>query len=134
MTPISCGDMSSEMYLDIEVYLSEYLQSGQVYHGVCLYGTTAGYGAGADTNISIYNRWRAESGSRCYRSRHRKTSEPNVSNCNNNSAKPGLTVTDLDRGISPRLQSPSVTSWAPKPHLLLQIETFKIRRKVCLDL
>ena len=57
MTPISCGDMSSEMYLDIEVYLSEYLQFGQVYHGVCLYGTTAGYGAAADTNISICNRY-----------------------------------------------------------------------------
>lgn len=36
-------------------YLSEYLQSGQVYHGVCLYGTTARGGAGADTNISICN-------------------------------------------------------------------------------
>ena len=45
------------MYLDIEVYLSEYLQSGLVYHGVCLYGTTAVYGAGADTNISICNSW-----------------------------------------------------------------------------
>ena len=56
MTPISCGDMSSEMYLDIGVYLSEYLQSGQVYHGVCLYGTTAEYGAAADTNISICNK------------------------------------------------------------------------------
>ena len=99
--------MSSEMYLDIEVYLSEYLQSGQVYHGVCLYGTTAGYGAGADTNISIYNSY---------------------------SAQTVPDVTDLDKLFSPRLQSRSVTSWAPKLLLLLQIETFKIRREVCLDL
>ena len=99
--------MSSEMYLDIEVYLSEYLQSGQVYHGVCLYGTTVGYGAGADTNISI---------------------------CNSYSAKSGLGVTDRDTGIPPRLRSQSVTSWATKPLLLLQIKTFKIRRKVYLDL
>ena len=99
--------MSSEMYLDIEVYLSEYLQSGQVYHGVCLYGTTAEYGAGADTNISIYNRY---------------------------STNKGLGVTDRDTGVPPRLKSRSVTSWAPKPLLLLQIETFKIRRRVCLDL
>ena len=95
------------MYLDIEVYLSEYLQSGQVYHGVCLYGTTAGYGVGADTNISICNRWERN---------------------------PGLDVTDQGKPFSPRLKSRSVTSWAPKPFLLLQNETFKIRRKVCLDL
>lgn len=87
--------MSSEMYLDIEVYLSEYLHFGQVYHGVCLYGTTAGYGAGADTNISICNRWERN---------------------------PGLGVTDRDTGVPPRLQSQSVTSWAPKPLLLLQIK------------
>ena len=96
MTPISCGDMSSEMYLDIEVYLSEYLQSGQVYHGVCLYGTTAGYGAGADTNISIYNRWRADSGSRCYRSRHRGPSPTSISISNILGPKTPLTVTDRD--------------------------------------
>ena len=95
------------MYLDIEVYLSEYLQSGQVYHGVCLYGTTVASGAGADTNTSI---------------------------CNSCSANSGLGVTDRDTGVPPRLQSRPVTSWAPKPLLLLQIETFKIRRKVCLDL
>ena len=99
--------MSSEMYLDIEVYLSEYLQSSQVYHGVCLYGTTVASGAGADTNISI---------------------------CNSYSAKSGLGVTDRDTGVPPRLQSRSVTTWAPKPLLLLQIKTFKFRRKVCLDL
>ena len=107
MAPISCGDMSSEMYLDIEVYLSEYLQSGLVYHGVCLYGTTVTSRAGADTNISICNRWRRN---------------------------PGLDVTDRDAEGPPRLQSRSVTSRASKPLLLLQIETFKIRRKVCLDL
>jgi len=95
------------MYLDIEVYLSEYLQSGKVYHGVCLYGTTVASRSGADTNISICNRYSANS---------------------------GLDVTDRDAGVPPQLQSRSVTSWAPKPLLLLQIETFKIRRKVCLDL
>ena len=79
--------MSSEMYLDIEVYLSEYLQSGQVYHGVCLYGTTVASGAGADTNISICNRY---------------------------SAKTVPDVTDLDKPFSPRLKSRSVTFWAPK--------------------
>ena len=99
--------MSSEMYLDIEVYLSEYLQSSQVYHGACLYGTTAVSEAGADTNISIYNRWERN---------------------------PGLGVTDRDTGVPPRPRSRSVTSWAPKPLLLLQIETLKICRKVCLDL
>lgn len=99
--------MSSEMYLDIGVYLSEYLQSGKVYHGVYLYGTTAGYGAGADTNISICNGWERN---------------------------PGLDVTDRDAGVPPRLRSRSVTSWAQNQSLLLQIETFKIRRKVCLDL
>ena len=62
MAPISCGDISSEMYLDIEVYLSEYLQSGQVYHGVCLYGTTGEYGDAADTNISICNRYSTNTG------------------------------------------------------------------------
>ena len=77
-------------------YLSGYLQSGQVYHGVCLYGTTARGGADADTNISICNRWRRN---------------------------PGLDVTDRDTGVPPRLQSRSVTSWAPKPLLLIQIET-----------
>lgn len=87
MTPISCGDMSSEMYLDIEVYLSEYLQSGQVYHGVCLYGTTVASGAGADTNISI---------------------------CNSCSANSGLDVTDRDTGIPPRLKSQSVTTTGQK--------------------
>lgn len=94
MTPISCGDMSSEMYLDIEVYLSEYLQSGQVYHGVCLYGTTAGYGAGADTNISICNRWERN---------------------------PGLDVTDRETEVPPRLQSRSVTVTRQKQSQMLQI-------------
>ena len=96
MTPISCGDMSSEMYLDIEVYLSEYLQSGQVYHGVCLYGTTVGYGAGADTNISI---------------------------CNSYSAKTGLDVTDRDEREAAKQTSRSVTTGNKFPILLLQIET-----------
>ena len=58
----------------------------------------------------------------------------NVSICNNWEQISHLAVTDRDTGIPPRLQSRSVTSWAPKPLLLLQIETFKIRRKVCLDL
>ena len=96
MTPISCGDMSSEIDLDIEVYLSENLQLGQVYHGVCLYGTTAGYGAGADTNISICNRWKRNS---------------------------GLDVTDRDKPISPRLKSRSVTTRGQKTFYLLQNKT-----------
>ena len=96
MTPISCGDISSEMYLDIEVYLSEYLQSSQVYHGVYLYGTTAGYGANADTNISICNRWERN---------------------------PGLDVTDRDKPFSPRLKSQSVTRRGLKPFYLLQNKT-----------
>ena len=94
MAPISCGDMSSEMYLDIEVYLSEYLQSGQVYHGVCLYGTTVERRAAADTNISICNKWERN---------------------------PGLDVTDRDRGFHPGLQSRSVTDRTEIPILLLQI-------------
>ena len=95
------------MYLDIEVYLSEYLQSGQVYHGVCLYGTTAGYGAGADTNISIYNRWERN---------------------------PGLGITDRDRGKRPIPMSQSVTSNHQKRAYLLQIETEESRPGFYLNL
>lgn len=94
MTPISCGDMSSEMYLDIEVYLSEYLQSGKVYHGVCLYGTTAGYGAGADTNISICNRYSAKSGLGVMDQDEREGRRANVSICNNWEQISHLAVTD----------------------------------------
>ena len=96
MTPISCGDMSSEMYLDIEVYLSEYLHFGQVYHGVCLYGTTAGYGADADTNISI---------------------------CNIYGSKSRLNVTDRDKEKSPNPMSQSVTVTKQNGPQMLQIET-----------
>ena len=96
MTPISCGDMSSEMYLDIEVYLSEYLQFGQVYHGVCLYGTTAGYGAGADTNISI---------------------------CNIYGSKSRLNVTNREEEKSPNPMSQSVTVTQQNGPQMLQIET-----------
>ena len=126
--------MSSEMYLDIEVYLSEYLQFGQVYHGVCLYGTTAGYGAGTDTNISICNRWERNPGLDVTDRDERMCHRASVSICNKWDQISHLAVTDRDTGFPPRLQSRSVTSWAPKPLLLLQIETFKIRRKVCLDL
>lgn len=84
------------MYLDIEVYLSEYLQSGQVYHGVCLYGTTVASGADADTNISICNRWRRN---------------------------PGLDVTDRDTGKLPDPMSQSVTVTKLKRVQMLQIET-----------
>ena len=115
--------MSSEMYLDIEVYLSEYLQSGLVYHGVCLYGTTAGYGAGADTNISIYNSYSAKSGLGVTDRDERVCRRANVSICNKWDQISHLDVTDRDTGIPPRLRSRSVTSWAPKPLLLLQIET-----------
>ena len=83
MTPISCGDMSSEMYLDIEVYLSEYLQSSQVYHGVCLYGTTVASGACADTNISICNSYSANKGLGVTDRDEREGRRANVSICNN---------------------------------------------------
>ena len=59
----------------------------------------------------------------CYRSRQRKTSNLNISICNNNSAKTGLTVTDLD--IRNRLigSSKSVTSGPQNSPQMLQIET-----------
>ena len=84
------------MYLDIEVYLSEYLQSGKVYHGVCLYGTTAGYGADADTNISICNRWERNPGLDVTDRDKRITRQTNVSICNIWNPNPRLTVTDRD--------------------------------------
>ena len=94
MTPISCGDMSSEMYLDIEVYLSEYLQFGQVYHGVCLCGTTAVSGDGADTNISICNRWERNPGLDVTDRDEREDRRANVSICNNWEQISHLAVTD----------------------------------------
>lgn len=86
--------MSSEMYLDIGVYLSEYLQSCQVYHGVCLYGTTVGYGAGADTNISICNSYSANKGLGVTDRDERKGRRANVSICNNWEQISHLAVTD----------------------------------------
>ena len=96
MTPISCGDMSSEMYLDIEVYLSESLQSGPVYHGVCLYGTTDEHGADADTNISICNSRGRNPGPDVTDQDERVTRRPNISICNIYSAKTAPDVTDQD--------------------------------------
>lgn len=82
------------MYLDIEVYLSEYLQSGQVYHGVCLYGTTAGYEAGVDTNISICNRYSAKKGLGVTDRDERVCRRANVSICNKWVQISPLAVTD----------------------------------------
>ena len=96
MTPISCGDMSSLMYLDIEVYLSEYLQFGQVYHGVCLYGATVASGAGADTNISICNRWERNPGLDVTDQDKRTTRQTYVSICNRWNQNFLLPVTDRD--------------------------------------
>ena len=89
------------MYLDIEVYLSEYLQSGQVYHGVCLYGTTVGYGAGADTNISICNRYSANTGLGVMDRDEREGRRANVSTCNIWNPFLLLTVTDRDKPLTP---------------------------------
>lgn len=85
------------MYLDIEVYLSEYLQSGQVYHGVCLYGTTAGYGAGADTNISICNSWERNPGLDVTDRDAGVPPPTSISICNILGPKTPLTVTDRDK-------------------------------------
>lgn len=80
-------------------YLSDYLQSGQVYHGVCLYGTTAKGGAGADTNISIYNRWERNPGLDVT---DRDTWSPpptSISICNILGTKTPLAVTDQDERL-----------------------------------
>ena len=111
------------MYLDIEVYLSEYLQSGQVYHEVCLYGTTAGHGAGADTNISICNRWRRNPGLDVTDRDKRITRQTNVSIYNIWDPNPRLTVTDQDERRALRLISQTVTTRGQKPFYLLQIKT-----------
>lgn len=59
----------------------------------------------------------------CYRSRQRKTSNLNISICNNNLVNTGLIVTDLD--IRNRLigSSESVTSGPQNGPQMLQIET-----------
>lgn len=77
-------------------YLSGYLQSGQVYHGVCLYGTTARGGAGADTNISICNIWNPVLLFTVTERDERKGRQTNVSICNIWNPNPRLTVTDRD--------------------------------------
>ena len=87
------------MYLDIGVYLSDYLQSGQVYHGVCLYGTTARGEAGADTNISICNRWERNPGLDVTDLDERRARQTNVSISNIWNPYPRLTVTDRDEQL-----------------------------------
>ena len=92
-----------------------------VYHGVCLYGTTAGYGAGADTNISICNRWERNLVLDVTDLDERVRRQTNISICNIWNPNPRLTVTDRDKENRPHRMSQSVTVTRQIQSQMLQI-------------